>query len=40
MMLQCAIECKFLLMMIEITAVNKAKKVDFLSMLQCIWRGA
>ena len=40
MMLQCAIKCKFLLMMIEITAVNKLKKVDFLSMLQCVERGA
>jgi hypothetical protein len=40
MMLQRAIECKFLLMMIEITAVNKGEKVDFLSMLQCIRRGA
>jgi len=39
MMLQCAIECKFLLMMIEITVVNKAGKVEFLSMLQCIWKG-
>jgi len=39
MMLQCAIECKFLLMMIEITAMNKVERVDFLSMLQCIPSG-
>jgi hypothetical protein len=39
MMLQRAIECKFLLMMMEITVVNKAKKVDFLSMLQRIGQG-
>ena len=40
MMLQRAIECKFLLMMIEITAVNKVEKVDFLAMLQCVPQGA
>jgi len=39
MMLQCAIECKFLLMMIEITAVNKVKDMNFLSMLRCIPQG-
>jgi hypothetical protein len=39
MMLQRAIECKFLLMMIEITSVNKAEKVGFLSMLRCIPQG-
>lgn len=39
MMLQRAIECKFLLMMMEITAVNKAQNVDLLSMLQRIGQG-
>ena len=39
MMLQRAIECKFLLMMSEITAVNKGVFEVVLSMLQRIRRG-
>ena len=39
MMLQRANECKFLLMMSEITVVNKGDFEVFLSMLQRIRRG-